>query len=99
MQTEERANKTILRKKNIMTIPRDIADRMHLAEGGEFNIRDRRGGPDRADPGPARPGGPGLVLDADPGRRASPRAEADRIAGSTTVYGSEDEFLAALDEN
>jgi len=33
VRTKERANKTVLRKKNIMTIPRDVAERMHLDAG------------------------------------------------------------------
>lgn len=38
MQTKRRASKTTLRKKNILTVPREIADRMHLAEGDEFIV-------------------------------------------------------------
>jgi hypothetical protein len=33
MRTKQRASKTILRKKNILTVPRESAERMHLAEG------------------------------------------------------------------
>jgi antitoxin PrlF len=36
VQFKERANKTILRKKNIMTIPREVAENTHLSEGDEF---------------------------------------------------------------
>jgi antitoxin PrlF len=96
MQTRERANKTILRKKNIMTIPRDIADRMHLAEGDEFIVTEEEG---RIVLTPA------LSIPADQAWFWTPtwqariaEAEADRLSGNTTVYGSEDEFLASLDE-
>lgn len=97
MQTRHRTSKTILRKKNIMTIPRDIADRMHLSEGDEFIVTEEEG---RIVLTPA------LSIPADQAWFWSPEwqariaeAEADRLAGNTTVYGSEDEFLAALDEN
>lgn len=97
MQTRHRMSKTILRKKNIMTIPRDIADRMHLSEGDEFIVTEEGG---RIVLTPA------LSIPADQAWFWSPEwqarvaeAEADRVAGNTTVYGSEGEFLAALDEN
>lgn len=35
MQTKHRATKTTPRKKNILTVPREIAERMQLAEGDE----------------------------------------------------------------
>jgi hypothetical protein len=35
MRIREPVNKTILRKKHILTIPRDLVDRMHLEEGDE----------------------------------------------------------------
>lgn len=96
MQTRERAHKTILRKKNIMTIPREIADRLHLVEGDEFIVTEEGG---RIVLTPA------LSIPADQAWFWTPtwqariaEAEADRIAGNTTVYGSEDEFLASLDE-
>jgi AbrB family looped-hinge helix DNA binding protein len=96
MRTGERANKTTLRRKNIMTIPRDIADRMHLAEGDEFIVTEEEG---RIVLTPA------LLIPADQAWFWTPtwqariaEAEADRLAGDTTVYGSEDEFLASLDE-
>ena len=54
VRTRERVNKTVLRKKHILTIPRDLVDRMHL------------------------------------------EAEADRERGNSTVYRSEEEFLASL---
>ncbi len=97
MQTRERAHKTILRKKNIMTIPREIADRLHLVEGDEFIVTEEEG---RIVLTPA------LSIPADqawfwtpPWQARIAEAEADRIAGNTTVYGSEDEFLASLDED
>jgi antitoxin PrlF len=97
MQTRERAHKTILRKKNIMTIPREIADRLQLAEGDEFIVTEEEG---RIVLTPA------LSIPADQAWFWTPtwqariaEAEADRIAGHTTVYGSEDEFLASLDED
>lgn len=96
MQIKERANKTILRKKNIMTIPRDIADRMHLAEGDEFIVTEEEG---RIVLTPA------LSIPADQAWFWTPtwqariaEAEADRIAGNTTVFASQDEFLASLDQ-
>ena len=97
MRTRERAHKTILRKKNIMTIPREIADRMHLAEGDEFIVTEEEG---RIVLTPA------LSIPADQAWFWTPtwqariaEAEADRAVGNTTVYVSEDEFLASLDED
>ena len=97
MQTRERANKTILRKKNIMTIPRDIADRMHLAEGDEFIVTEEEG---RIVLTPA------LSIPADQAWFWTPtwqariaEAEADRLTGNTTVHGSEEEFLASLEQD
>lgn len=96
MKTGERVNKTILRKKNIMTIPRDVADRMHLAEGDEFIVTEEEG---RIVLTPA------LSIPADQAWFWTPawqariaEAEADRVSGNSTVYGSEDEFLDSLDE-
>ena len=96
MQTKERANKTILRKKNIMTIPREIAEHMHLAEGDEFIVTEEEG---RIVLTPA------LSIPADQAWFWTPtwqariaEAEADRLAGNTTVHGSEEEFLASLGE-
>jgi antitoxin PrlF len=95
MQTRRRASKTILRKKNILTVPREIADRMHLAEGDEFIVTEEQG---RIVLTPA------LSIPADQAWFWAPEwqarvaeAEADRIAGDSTVYASEDDFLAALD--
>ena len=95
MQTRERPSKAILRKKNIMTIPREIADRMHLAEGDEFIVTEEEG---RIVLTPA------LSIPADQAWFWTPawqarvaEAEAARAAGDTTVHGSEEEFLAALD--
>ena len=96
MRTKERANKTILRKKNIMTIPRDIADRIHLVEGDEFIVTEEEG---RIVLTPA------LSIPADQAWLWTPtwqarvaEAKADRLAGDSTVYGSEDEFLASLEQ-
>src|SRR6266851_4747616 len=41
--SSERANKAVLRKKNIKTIPRDVAERMHLEEGDEFIVTEEGG--------------------------------------------------------
>lgn len=96
MKTRQRPSKTILRKKNILTVPREIADRMHLAEGDEFIVTEEQG---RIVLTPA------LSIPADQAWFWTPEwqariaeAEADRISGNSTVYASEDEFLAALDD-
>jgi len=96
MQTRERANKAVLRKKNIMTIPREIAERMHLAEGDEFIVTEEEG---RIVLTPA------LSIPADQAWFWTPtwqariaEAEADRLAGHSTRYASQEEFLASLDE-
>ena len=95
MKTRERLSKAVLRKKNIMTIP-DIADRMHLAEGDEFTVTEEEG---RIVLTPA------LSVPADQAWFSTPawqarvaEAEADRVAGNSTVYGSERGFLASLDD-
>jgi len=97
VRTRERANKTVLRKKNIMTIPRDVAERMHLEEGDEFIVTEEDG---RIVLTPA------LSIPADqawfwtPGWQARiAEAEADRVAGDSTVYNSEEEFLASLEDS
>jgi AbrB family looped-hinge helix DNA binding protein len=94
VQTKHRAAKTTLRKKNILTVPREIADRMHLAEGDEFIVTEEQG---RIVLTPA------LSIPADQAWFWSPEwqamvaeAEADRLAGHSTRYASEDEFLASL---
>lgn len=94
MRTRQRVCKTILRKKNIVTVPREIAERMRLAEGDEFIVTEEQG---RIVLTPA------LSIPADQAWFWTPEwqariaeAEADRIAGDSTVYASEDEFLAAL---
>lgn len=94
MQTKHRVSKTILRKKNILTVPRDIADRMRLAEGDEFIVTEEQG---RIVLTPA------LSIPADQAWFWSPEwqamvaeAEADRLAGNSARYASEDEFLASL---
>jgi AbrB family looped-hinge helix DNA binding protein len=95
MQTKQRAIKTILRKKNILTVPREIADRMHLSEGDEFIVTEEQG---RIVLTPA------LSIPADQAWFWTPEwqariaeAEADRVAGNSAVYASEEEFLDALD--
>lgn len=97
MRTKERANKTVLRKKNIMTIPRDVAERMHLEEGDEFIVTEEDG---RIVLTPA------LSIPADQAWFWTPdwqariaEAEADRVAGNSTVYRSEEEFLASLGDS
>jgi antitoxin PrlF len=95
MRTKQRASKTILRKKNILTVPREIAERMHLAEGDEFIVTEEQG---RIVLTPA------LSIPADQAWFWTPEwqariaeAEADRMEGNSTVYASGEEFLAALD--
>jgi AbrB family looped-hinge helix DNA binding protein len=94
VQTKHRAAKTTLRKKNILTVPREIADRMHLAEGDEFIVTEEQG---RIVLTPA------LSIPADQAwfwssewQAMVAEAEADRLAGRSTRYASEDEFLASL---
>jgi len=96
VRTKERANKTVLRKKNIMTIPRDVAEHMHLEEGDEFIVTEEDG---RIVLTPA------LSIPADQAWFWAPdwqariaEAEADRVAGNSTVYHSDEEFLASLDD-
>ena len=95
MRTRERASKAVLRKKNILTVPREIAERMRLEEGDEFIVTEEQG---RIVLTPA------LSIPADQAWFWTPQwqarvaeAEADRLAGRTTVYASEAEFLSALD--
>lgn len=95
MQTKQRAIKTILRKKNILTVPREIADRMHLSEGDEFIVTEEKG---RIVLTPA------LSIPADQAwfwasewQARIAEAEADRLAGNSTVYASGEDFLDALD--
>ncbi len=97
MRTKERMNKAVLRKKNIMTIPREIAERMHLEEGDEFIITEEEG---RIVLTAA------LSIPADQAWFWTPswqervaEAEADRVAGNSTVYRSEEEFLASLESS
>jgi antitoxin PrlF len=97
VQARERVNKTILRKKNIMTIPREIAEHMHLVEGDEFIVTEEEG---RIVLTPA------LSIPADQAWFWTPtwqariaEAEADRLAGNSTVYDSEQEFLASLEQD
>jgi antitoxin PrlF len=97
VQARERVNKTILRKKNIMTIPREIAEHMHLVEGDEFIVTEEEG---RIVLTPA------LSIPADQAWFWTPtwqariaEAEADRLAGNSTVYDSEQEFFASLEQD
>ena len=92
MRTKERANKTVLRKKNIMTIPRDVAERMHLEEGDEFIVTEEDG---RIVLTPADQAG---FWTSDWQARIA-EAEADRVAGNSTVYRSDEEFLASLGDS
>lgn len=93
----ERANKTVLRKKHILTIPRDVVDRMRLEEGDEFIVTEEDG---RIVLTPA------LSIPADQAWFWSPEwqariaeAESDRVNGNSTVYRSEEEFLASLEDD
>jgi AbrB family looped-hinge helix DNA binding protein len=87
-------NKTILRKKHILTIPRELVDRMHLEEGDEFIVTEENG---RIVLTPA------LSIPADQAWFWTPtwqarvaEAEADLEQGNSTVYRSDEEFLASL---
>jgi bifunctional DNA-binding transcriptional regulator/antitoxin component of YhaV-PrlF toxin-antitoxin module len=97
VQTKEHVNKTVLRKKHILTIPRDLVDRMQLEEGDEFIVTEEHG---RIVLTPA------LSIPADQAWFWTPawqariaEAEADRERGDSTVYRSEEEFLASLDDS
>jgi AbrB family looped-hinge helix DNA binding protein len=88
-------NKTVLRKKHILTIPRDLVDRMNLEEGDEFIVTEENG---RIVLTPA------LSIPADQAWFWTPtwriaEAEADREHGNSTVYRSEEEFLASLGDS
>lgn len=94
MRIRERVNKTVLRKKHILTIPRDLVDRLNLEEGDEFIVTEENG---RIVLTPA------LSIPADQAWFWTPtwqariaEAEADREQGNSTVYRSEEEFLASL---
>lgn len=93
----ERADKTVLRKKHILTIPRGVVDRMRLEEGDEFIVTEEAG---RIVLTPA------LSIPADQAWFWSPEwqarigeAAADRVNGNSTVYRSEEEFLASLGDD
>jgi AbrB family looped-hinge helix DNA binding protein len=97
MRAKERANKTVLRKKNIMTIPREVAMRLHLEEGDEFIVTEEDG---RIVLTPA------LSIPADQAWFWTPswqtriaEAEADRVAGNSTIYHSDEEFLASFEDS
>ena len=94
MRIREPVNKTILRKKHILTIPRDLVDRMDLEEGDEFIVTEESG---RIVLTPA------LSIPADQAWFWTPtwqariaEAEADLVQGNSTVYRSDEEFLASL---
>jgi antitoxin PrlF len=96
MRIREPMNKTILRKKHILTIPRQLVDRMHLEEGDEFIVTEENG---RIVLTPA------LSIPADQAWFWTPtwqarvaEAEADLAQGNSTVYSSDEEFLASLGE-
>jgi antitoxin PrlF len=96
VQVRERMNKTVLRKKHILTIPRELVDRMHLEEGDEFIVTEENG---RIVLTPA------LSIPADQAWFWTPtwqarvaEAEADLVQGNSTVYRSDGEFLASLGE-
>ena len=96
MRTREPMNKTILRKKHILTIPRELVDRMRLEEGDEFIVTEENG---RIVLTPA------LSIPADQAWFWTPtwqarvaEAEADLVRGNSTVYRSDEEFLASLGE-
>jgi antitoxin PrlF len=95
MQTKHRAAKATLRKKNILTVPREIAERMRLAEGDEFIVTEEQG---RIVLTPALsiPADQAWFWSAEWQARVA-EAEADRLAGHSTRYASEEEFLASLD--
>ena len=94
MRIREPMNKTILRKKHILTIPRELVDRMRLEEGDEFIVTEENG---RIVLTPA------LSIPADQAWFWTPtwqtriaEAEADLAQGNSTVYRSDEEFLASL---
>jgi AbrB family looped-hinge helix DNA binding protein len=96
VRAREPIDKTILRKKNILTIPRGLVDRMHLEEGDEFIVTEENG---RIVLTPA------LSIPADQAWFWTPtwqarvaEAEADLVQGNSTVYRSDEEFLASLGE-
>ena len=94
MRIREPMNKTILRKKHILTIPRELVDRMCLEEGDEFIVTEENG---RIVLTPA------LSIPADQAWFWTPtwqarvaEAEADLAQGNSTVYRSDEEFMASL---
>jgi antitoxin component of MazEF toxin-antitoxin module len=94
MGIKQRVNKSVLRKKHVMTIPRELVDQMHLEEGDEFIVTEERG---RIVLTPALsiPADQAWFWSSDWQARVA-EAEADRLAGNSTVYRSEAEFLASL---
>jgi AbrB family looped-hinge helix DNA binding protein len=94
MRIREPMNKTILRKKHILTIPRELVDRMRLEEGDEFIVTEENG---RIVLTPA------LSIPADQAWFWTPtwqarvaEAEADLAQGNSTVYRSDEELMASL---
>ena len=80
-----------------MTIPREIAEHMHLAEGDEFFVTEEEG---RIVLTPA------LSIPADQAWFWPPTwqariaaAEADRLTGNSTVHESEQGFLDSLGQD
>ena len=97
MQTRQRVCKAILRKKNVLTVPREIAHRMHLAEGDEFIVTEEEGRIVLT---------PSLSIPADQAWFWTPEwqarvaeAEADRAAGNSTLHASEADFLGSLEDD
>jgi AbrB family looped-hinge helix DNA binding protein len=97
VRIRERVNKTVLRKKHILTIPRELVDRMNLEEGDEFIVTEENG---RIVLTPA------MSIPADQAWFWTPtwqtriaEAETDREHGNSTVYHSEEEFLASLGDS
>ena len=79
-----------------MTVSREITGRMHVAEAGESIVAEKQG---RIVPAAA------LSIPADQAWFWTPewqamvtQAEADRLAGRSTRYASEQEFMVALGE-
>lgn len=96
VRTKDRMHKTILRKKNILTVPREIAEHMRLAEGDEFIVTEEQG---RIVLTPA------LSIPADQAwfwtaqwQERVAESEADRLAGNSTAYVSDEQFLASLED-
>ena len=85
-----------MRKKNILTVPREIAEQMRRPEDDEFIVTEEEG---RVVLTPALsiPADQAWFWTAEWQVRVA-EAETDRLAGNSTVYASEDEFLVALED-